>query len=275
MTFSKMTRRDTLLFASAITASQCLGSNSATPSQKPPDENPAPNGGPPLNRILFAGNPWPNGHAIKELVWSARLDANTGLWFDLHLESEEYDADDKDEKQPAKPESEPASDWGSKVVWNNYNRCLLSSTRWEQRGFLAATKVRRLDFASLGDREFHLDPLPAPAEGFDRAFGIYLLGHDGAADHHIRFTPQDSGSTYLLDWRGKIAMEYVGSKDFKRTFHARFDHLTFSGVRVPDDMSEEDARTLLKTLVDNLGELTAIREDDELWLKPEERSKAK
>lgn len=38
-----------------------------------------------FGRIFFPGNPWPEGHRIKEFAWSGRLDAKTGLWFDLHV----------------------------------------------------------------------------------------------------------------------------------------------------------------------------------------------
>lgn len=255
MTILKMTRRDAMLFASAITTSQCLGCNSSTPYSEPL-----------MNRIVFPGNPWPNGHAIEKVVWSARLETDNTLWFDLHLESDYYYAEDGDNEQQEK--NEDAGDWESKAAWSNYHRCKLSSTHWGHRGFLAATKDRRLDFASLGERVFNLDPLPPPVDDYDRAFGIYLLGHDGAADHHIRFTPQGSSSNYRLDWRGKIALEYMGSDVFEYTFHATFDHLAFEGVLLPDGTNETDAMLLLNSLADNVGQLKAMREDDFLWLKP-------
>jgi len=47
-----------------------------------------------MNRIYFKDNPWPNGHSIKEFEWEARLEPDSGIWFDLHLKSEDYDADD-------------------------------------------------------------------------------------------------------------------------------------------------------------------------------------
>jgi len=263
-----MTRRDAMLFASAITACQCLGCNSSTPSPTPPDADAIRNSELLMNRIVFPGNPWPNGHAIKELIWSARLDPENGLWFDLHLESDDYYAEDEDE-EGEEEEDEDASDWESKIVWSNYHSCILSSTYWGHRGFLAATKDRPLDFSSLGERSFKLDPLPPPDEVFDRAFGIYLLGHDGAADHHIRFTPQGSTSNYLLDWRGKIALEYAGSDVFEYAFHATYDHLAFEGIRLPDGASETDAMALLNSLVDNIGQLKARRKDDSLWLTPQ------
>lgn len=55
------------------------------------------------NRIFFKDNPYPKGHQIKEFVWCARLEADNegkedGLYFDFHLETDDYDAEDEDEQ---------------------------------------------------------------------------------------------------------------------------------------------------------------------------------
>jgi len=47
------------------------------------------------NRIYFKDNPYPNGHLIKEFKWSARVFSEDGLWFDFHLISDNYYAEDK------------------------------------------------------------------------------------------------------------------------------------------------------------------------------------
>ncbi|MET3287619.1 UNVERIFIED_CONTAM: hypothetical protein ABID98_000189 [Brevibacillus sp. OAP136] len=39
-----------------------------------------------MNRIYFAGNPWPDGHRIKAFAWSGRLEPGSGLWFDFDLD---------------------------------------------------------------------------------------------------------------------------------------------------------------------------------------------
>lgn len=48
-----------------------------------------------LNRIQFLGNGWARGHAIRDFFWSARLEPS-GIWFDLHLQTAQYDAEDND-----------------------------------------------------------------------------------------------------------------------------------------------------------------------------------
>ncbi len=67
MTFSKMTRRDAMLFASAITTSQCFGCNSSTPSPKPSDADATPNSEPLMNRIVFPAIPGRTATQSKRL----------------------------------------------------------------------------------------------------------------------------------------------------------------------------------------------------------------
>lgn len=217
-----------------------------------------------MNRIYFPGNPWPNGHAINELVWSARLEPDSGIWFDLHLESEDYDADD-DNAEDDDDEAESDSSWYSKVVWNNYHSCILSSTNWGHSGFLVGTKQSPIDFAAISQRTFACDPLPPSEEVFKRAFGIYLLGHDGAAEHKIHFTPKDRG-LFELDWRGKIALEYIGSDTFDHEFHARYNHLSFAGIKLPENTRESDARSLLAPFLVGAEALKPTMKDGSLWM---------
>ena len=78
-----------------------------------------------FGRIYFPGNPWPKGHAITQFQWSARVDRSSGIWFDLHLETDYYYADDREEI-----EDRAKSDWASRIVWCNYHSCTLSSVNW-------------------------------------------------------------------------------------------------------------------------------------------------
>src|SRR5438270_12064841 len=94
---------------------------------------------PMLGKIVFAKNPWPKGHALKEVRWAGRIDPKTGVWFDLHMQTADYDANDKEDEEDEDEDVE--SDWDSKSVWNNYHRCTLSSLHWGQHsGFLVGTK---------------------------------------------------------------------------------------------------------------------------------------
>ena len=231
-----------------------------------------------MNRIVFANNPWPNGHAIKELVWSARLEPREGVWFDLHLVSDDYYAEDELEAggvciydDDDEDEIEIGDDWDSKIVWRNFHSCILSSTYWGRegdwghKGFLAATREDPLDFANISKRTFRVDRLPYPTSPSGRAFGIYLLGHDGVADHRIRFAPVTGCDDFTLNWQGKIALEYVGSKVFRHRFDARFDHLIFSGIQFPAGTVRKTALSLLEPFVSSIAAFELSKKDDSLW----------
>ena len=63
----------------------------------------------------------------------------------------------------------------------------------------------------------------------DRAFHIYLLGHDAVADHRIAFTRVPGTQLFDLDWRGKIALAYVGDYEPEHCFRAEI-----RGVQLPN-----------------------------------------
>ena len=44
------------------------------------------------DRIHFPGNPWPEGHALTEFAWTARV-VDGVVWCDLHLRSADYYAE--------------------------------------------------------------------------------------------------------------------------------------------------------------------------------------
>ena len=63
------------------------------------------------DRIFFKDNPFPLGHKIEKFVWSGRLDSERGLLFDFHLQTVDYNAEDKsDDIGP------PESDWKAKIA---------------------------------------------------------------------------------------------------------------------------------------------------------------
>ncbi|KPV57770.1 hypothetical protein QJ48_20220 [Paenibacillus sp. A3] len=203
-----------------------------------------------MNRIFFKDNPWPNGHGIKEFEWHARLEPDSGIWFDLHLESEDYYAEDNDDDEEDEvPEDAP--DWKHKIVWNNYHSVILSSTYWGHQGFLAGSAASKLEFGKLPDTTFQVDTLPLPEEHDyeDAAFGIYLLGHDSAADHRIRFVKNAGFADYTVRWSGRIALTYVGEEEYKYAFEASIVNAVFGGIELPEGCSPEEGRLLLETYV--------------------------
>lgn len=221
------------------------------------------------DRIKFLGNPWINGHRIQEFFWSARLESS-GIWFDLHLETVRYNAEDANiETQDTRRErvNESQSDWQSKIVWNNYHQCTLSSTNWDGTGFRVASKKLPLDLNALNGKEFSVDRLPID---FDRPrpFDIYLLGHDSAADHQIRFTQTSIPHNFSVEWRGLIALSYGGSYEFQYHFEAHIKSTKFEGVKLPDGTREREALSLFAPFVKNPEAFTLINRSGELWFQP-------
>jgi hypothetical protein len=203
-------------------------------------------------RIRFPGNPWPKGHGLTKVEWSAVL-APDGLWFHLHLESEDYNKDDDRED-----EDEAATDWQSRGAWNNYHACTLSSTKWAAErttggsapgGFLVARPGRPIDLDKLEGKTFRVDPIkgdsiPDDVDLEDLTFGIYLLGHDSVCDHGISFVRRRARRTYDVRWRARVALTYAGSYDLDHSLEAtlpraRLDSISLCGL---------DGRTALEIL---------------------------
>jgi hypothetical protein len=225
-----------------------------------------------LGRILFPGNPWPKGHAISSFKWSGRIERGTGIWFDLHLETTEYYADDP--KSHAnyyeEDDDDSADDWTSKSVWCNYHSCTISSTKWvgNGTGFLAGTKIAPLDFAKLGKKTFSFDDNPEDLSP-PRPFGIYLTGHDSVCGHRIRFKPEKSKTTFTIEWTGKIALSYGGSDEFKYSFQVSLSNVRFDGIQLPHNTSSFDAIALAEPFLRDVHSAWKIsKTKDALRLMP-------
>jgi hypothetical protein len=195
------------------------------------------------SRIVFKNNPYPNGHKIVEFVWGGRLDEEGKLWFDFHLKTDRYYADNPiTEEEPSEEELDVES-WDSKIVWGNYHACTLSSTFWgasDKSGILLDISQNKLDFDNLP--RLSADPLPlsSDCDDDDMAFGIYLLGHDSCANHSITIT-KTSGNLFDINWTGKIALTYVGDDEFKHDFVLNIQNVKFDGFHYPQIMSQQQA----------------------------------
>jgi hypothetical protein len=219
-----------------------------------------------LGRITFPGNPWPAGHRLKSLTWSGRLE-DDGVWFDLDLETVNYDADDP----PGTEDSfdEDAGDWAARIVWRNYHRCRISSNE----GFLVGTAKRKLDLDRLPERELRVDPVKrgqtaADLDHDDLGFHTYLLGHDTVADHRIRFLLREDTDRWWLRWSGKIALTYAGDEDFASRFELPFAPVRFGGIRAPKGLKEPAAREALARFVERPDDLVLRRRGGRAPLRP-------
>jgi hypothetical protein len=181
-------------------------------------------------RIVFEGNPWPEGHAVEAFEWSARFEDGE-VWFDLHLASAAYYA----EREIEEDEDEPEDDsWKSPSVWGNYHRCTLSSTFWGEHGGFRAGPLAQLSAAALDGAEFVVDPVGEEIDDVDElAFGLYLLGHDSAVEHRIRFLRRGDSERFDILWSGRIALTYVGRYRPDYRFQARIEDVPMPTPRSP------------------------------------------
>jgi hypothetical protein len=176
------------------------------------------------NRIWFADNPWPEGHPIEAFSWTAQLRDDGRVWCHFELTSAHYQAERVawDEEEDEEPDQEE-SDWGAPIAWDNYEHCILSSTMWGHAGFPLCA-AGDWSAHALDGMQVRVDPLSVDGTAVDpddRAFGIYLLGHDGVADHQIRFARQPGTDRFDIRWNGRIALEYAGETAFQHTFSAQ------------------------------------------------------
>jgi hypothetical protein len=199
------------------------------------------------NRIYFIDNPYPEGHKIIKFVWSGRIDEDEAIWFDFHLETDDYYADDDSAEEEDSDEDDGTSDWNAKIVWTNYHSCTMSSTDLgeESKGIKVSHHSRKFNFEDCIKNELNVDKLPLLSTDYeDLAFSIYLLGHDSCANHSIII--QQNGQHYDIDWTGKIALTYAGEDDFDYDFVANIQGAQFEGFYYPESWSLEKAKTIFQ-----------------------------
>lgn len=171
------------------------------------------------SRIFFLGNPWPEGHPIKEFEWSVELRGDR-IWCHVHLCSADYYSE-----RDIELDEEPESDWAAPIVWGNYHRCILSSTYWGHAGFdLCGAEDFTPDV--LDGLTLEIDPNPEDVEDFyDLAFGLYLLGHDACGKHRLTFSQIGQSPRFNIIWMGKIAKAYVGDYEYRYDFIANINNV--------------------------------------------------
>lgn len=183
------------------------------------------------DRILFPGNPWPEGHPVESFQWTASV-RDGSVWFDLHLQTAAYDAEREIEQADEEDDDEEdgedfASDWEAPGVWTNYHRCTLSSTKWPGFPGFEVGPVAGYSLQGLDGFEATVDD-PPPADQAANAFHIYLFGHGAVARHRIRFERVAGTDRFDITWRGHIALSFGGDPDYDRAFTA-----TLFGVAAP------------------------------------------
>ena len=193
-------------------------------------------------RIWFEGNPWPDGHAVRDFMFAGYLN-EAGIGLILHLEaadySEEYPDSFPDDEEDEEDEESDGSWWGSKFTWSNFGHATISNFNWgvdpdHLVPLLDPGQV--FDLETLAPRRYLADPLvPEPEGGFpadDDLFHAYLLGHDQVRGHDIRIAPGHGAGLFDLLWSGRIALIYSGEYEFRHRFRAEIRNVPFAGFMV-------------------------------------------
>ncbi|MGB0908184.1 MAG: hypothetical protein ACPGVT_11880, partial [Maricaulaceae bacterium] len=125
-------------------------------------------------------------------------------------------------------------------------------TFWGHKG-LVLTPTNQFERADLA-RRFEADNVNgdtltnAPNMDYDEmCFGIYLLGHDTAANHVINITANKKDN-FDISWEGQIALTYIGHEDLKHRFKAVIQNITFAGFDLPAENTETHKAEILKHL---------------------------
>ncbi|MCC9043512.1 hypothetical protein LNQ81_12600 [Myroides sp. M-43] len=210
-----------------------------------------------MREIRFIDSAYPDAHNIKEFSWFGRIDQDYKLWFDLHLKTDDYYSkeEDMEDEQEDEDQEEYTSDaqWKSKIVWDNYHCCTMSSSYWsDDQGILLSDAENKFSFSEIDSQVFELDKLPLAddVEYDDLAFGIYLLGHDTCANHTIQFTHLGNGE-FSIKWTGNVALTYGGFYDFDHCFEASIENVCFEGFHYPQQWTQDQAlANFSKVLVD-------------------------
>lgn len=209
------------------------------------------------NRIYFLGNPYPKGHTLEEFLWSGRIEEDESMWFDFHLKTDPYYAEEagKDKyNEEVDDDDESKSNWESKGMWGNYVQCTMSSTRWGDQGIQINKTTSKAVF-----NDFIKEPLLAhtfPLDHFncnEVAFGIYLLGHDSCANHKIKIK-ETAKNKFEIEWSGKIAETYYGSFEFNHDFSLHLQDIEFDGFHYPKTWSLEKASHFFKNNFEDFEE---------------------
>lgn len=201
---------------------------------------------------MFPGNPWPNGHAVTESEFSAVVREDGTLRGHLHLETEDYYANDPDPfnyDDEDLDENDEDVDWKSRIVWNNYHSCSLSSLKWGHDGFPLVTPGQLFDIAALTGCVLDVDPLPFDFDT-EPSFGMYAQSGTTTAGHRIHFSSsrETKNSLYYfnIDWTG--AMSNLDC-EFRHTFYVRVLNIPFVGIITPFGLTHAQAVRLLQSRV--------------------------
>lgn len=202
----------------------------------------------PAGRIWFPRNPWPGGHALKDIwFWGALSNRDyrgvqKGVFLQLDIESVNYYDETPESELAAMHEAEERvykqrktiDDWRAIGAWSNYHRCHIRTNAPYELG----TEARPFSLNDLDGFHWRPDQVNNPESNTDiffdeQAFHCYILGHDAVACHSIKIVRASGAAhnVFDIDWDGRVALAYVGDYAYRHTFKVQMRNVPFVGFR--------------------------------------------
>ncbi len=227
--------------------------------------------------IKFPGNPWPDGHPLKDfrlgvLLHEPRGDLPAKATLDLRFRSENYCHPHSFEKmsEASKVQPQETSNWESISSWLNYGAAYATSIA-SHEDMVIADQDTGFDIECLNDFTRLIDPIPEIISDDDDnyeipAFHSHILSWDDMADHHMNITRNPKSGLYDVFWKGKCGRSDIGSYRFQHEFELQVSDVPFSGysghklswqeqAKVSLEERDLELRSLVKSLVVNPGKM--------------------
>jgi len=226
-------------------------------------------------RIKFLGNPWPDGHPLKDfrlgvLLHESRGDIPAKATLDLRFRSEDYCYPATSDVELSNIQDKEAPKWESINSWLSYGAAYATSIASHEDMVIADTKSG-FDIECLNDFTRVIDPIPDTITDDDTkleipAFHSHILSWDDMADHHMTIKRNPNSGLYDVYWKGKCDRSEIGNYRFQHEFEIEVSDVPFSGysghklswqeqARVSLEERDLELRSLLKSLVVNPGKM--------------------
>ncbi len=232
--------------------------------------------------IKFPGNPWPDGHPLKDfrlgvLLHKPRGQVPAKATLDIRFRSEDYCHPHNFEKMSEAPamlisnnQDKETPKWESISSWLNFGAAYASSIA-SHEDMVIADEYTGFDIECLNDFTRVIDPIPEIICDEDNnyeipAFHSHVLSWNDMADHHMNITRNHKSGLYDVFWKGKCGRSDIGNSRYQHEFELQVSGVPFSGfsghklswqkqARVSLEERDLELRSLVKSLVINPGKM--------------------
>ena len=227
--------------------------------------------------IKFPGNPWPEGHPLKDfrlgiILHEPKGDLPARATLDLRFRSEDYhypySYEEMSEASEAQPED--TSHWELIDTWLNYRAAYAMSIA-SHEDMVLADENDGFDLECLNDFTRVIDPIPEIISDNDNnydipAFHSHILSWDDMADHHMKISRDPTSGLYNVFWKGKCGKTGVGNYKYQHEFELQASGIRFGGysgyklgwneqAKVSLEERDLELRSLADSLVVNPGDM--------------------